>query len=98
MKEQEKYPEKELNQMEASKPPDTEFKTMVMRILKELSENFNSIKKDIETIKKNQPEIRNTLEVINRPLDEAEDQISDLEDKVAKTLNQNNEKKNLFFK
>ena len=35
MKEQEKSPE-ELNEMEASKLPDTEFKTMVIRMLKEL--------------------------------------------------------------
>ena len=36
MKEQEKSPEKELNEMEANKLPDTEFKTMVIRMLKEL--------------------------------------------------------------
>ena len=52
MKKQEKSPQKELNKREASKLLDTEFKTMVVKILKELSENFNSIKKDIETIKK----------------------------------------------
>ena len=62
--------------MEISNLPDIEFKKMVIRILKELSENFNkiaSIKKVIETIKKNQsetkkktPEIKNTLEGINR--------------------------------
>ena len=45
MKEQEKSPEKELNKKKASKQTDTEFKTMVTRMLKELSENFNSIKK-----------------------------------------------------
>ena len=38
--------------MEARKLPDTEFKTMVIRMLKELSENFNSMKKDTETLKK----------------------------------------------
>ena len=56
MKEQKKSPEKELNEMETSNLPGTEFKTLVIRLLKELSENFNkeivSIKKDIETIKK----------------------------------------------
>lgn len=35
--------------MEANKLPDTEFKTMVIKIFKELNE---TIKKDIETIKK----------------------------------------------
>ena len=56
MKEQEKTPEKELNEMEASNLPDTEFKKMVIRMLKELIENFNKARasiKDIETIKVN---------------------------------------------
>ena len=38
--------------MEASKLSDTEFKQMVIRMLKEFSENFNSITKGMETIKK----------------------------------------------
>ena len=38
--------------MEARKLLDTGFKTIVIRLFKELSENFNSMKKDIETIKK----------------------------------------------
>ena len=53
MKEQEKPPEKELNEIKVSILPDIEFKTMVVRMLKELSENF-SIEEDIETIKNNQ--------------------------------------------
>ena len=57
MKEQGKTPEKEqLSEIKVSNLPDTAFKTLVMRMLKELSENFNketSIKKGIETIKKN---------------------------------------------
>ena len=31
--------------MEASNLPDTEFKAVVIRVLKKLSENFNSMKK-----------------------------------------------------
>ena len=45
--------------MKSSKVPDIEFKTMVIRMLKELygdfkklSENFNCMKKDFKTIKK----------------------------------------------
>ena len=49
---------KNLNEMEANNLPVTEFKTMVIRMLKELSENMNSIKKDTETIKKNQSEMK----------------------------------------
>ena len=46
MKEQIKTPEKELNEMEISNLSDAAFKTLVMRMLKELSEDLSSIKKD----------------------------------------------------
>ena len=45
MKEQIKSPEKELKEMEISNLSDTEFKTLVIRMLKELSEDLSSIKK-----------------------------------------------------
>ena len=45
MKKQIKTPEKELNQVEISNLSDAEFKTLVIKMLNELSENFNSIKK-----------------------------------------------------
>ena len=63
------------------------------------------MKKDMETIKKDLIEIKNaiseiskTLEVINSSLGEAEDWISDLEDKVEKSLKQSREKKKEFLK
>ena len=46
MKEQVKTPEKELNEMEINNLSDAEFKSLVIRMLKELSEDLNSIKKD----------------------------------------------------
>ena len=45
MKEQTKTPVKELNKREISNLSDAEFKTLVIRILKELSEDLNNIKK-----------------------------------------------------
>ena len=45
MKEQIKTPEKELNEMETSNLSDAELKILVIRMLKELSDYFNSIKK-----------------------------------------------------
>ena len=45
MKEQIKTPEREPNNREISKLLDAEFKTLVIRMLKELSEDFNSTKK-----------------------------------------------------
>ena len=51
-------PVKELNEMEASKLSDVEFERMVIRMLKELTENYkelsgnyNIMKNEIETIK-----------------------------------------------
>ena len=45
IKEQNKIPGKELNKMEASNLLDAEFKTLVIRMLKEFSEDLTSIKK-----------------------------------------------------
>ena len=42
MKEQFKTPEKELNKIEISNLSDVEFKTPVIRILKELSEDLKA--------------------------------------------------------
>ena len=46
MKEQIKTPEKELNEMEISNLSDAEFNIQVIRMLKEVREDLNSIKKD----------------------------------------------------
>ena len=45
VKEQIKTPEKVLNEMEISNLSDAEFKTLAIRMLKELSEDLSSIKK-----------------------------------------------------
>ena len=45
MKEQIKTPEKEQNKMEISNLSDAEFKTLVIRMLKKLSEDLNSMHK-----------------------------------------------------
>ena len=57
--------------MEASKLSDIEFKRMVIRMLKELtdnykelSENYNSMKKEIKTINKTQDEMNNKISEI----------------------------------
>ena len=45
MKEQIKTPEKEQKKMDISNLSDAEFKTLVIRMLKELSEDLSNIKK-----------------------------------------------------
>ena len=84
MKEQIKTPEKDLNKMEISNLSDAEFKTLVIRLLKELSEDFNSIKKTQSETKATLIEIKNNLQGNNSRVDEAENQINDLERKEAK--------------
>ena len=61
LKEQNKTPEKELNEMEISNLSDAEFKILVIRMLKELSEDLNSTKKI-------QSETKNTLIKIKNKL------------------------------
>ena len=62
MKEEIKTPEKELNKREISNLSDAEFKTLVIRMLKELSEHLNSIKKIQSEMKDTQTEIKNNLQ------------------------------------
>ena len=51
---------------------------MVSRMLKELSENFNSIKKNQSEMKDALIEMKNNLQGINTREDDVENQISDL--------------------
>ena len=84
MKEQKnKTPEKELNKMETSKLLDVDFKTLVIRMLKKLSEDLNSIKKIQSGMKDTLIEIKNNLQGINSIVDKADNQISNLEYKKA---------------
>ena len=83
MEEQLKIPEKELNEMKISNLSVAEFKTLVIRMLKELSE-LHSIKKIQSEMKDTLTEIKNNLQGTNSRVDEAENQINDLEHKEAK--------------
>ena len=54
MKEQNKTPEKNLNQMKTSNLPDAELKTLVIGMLSDLNENFNKDTVNISTAIKNE--------------------------------------------
>ena len=89
MKEQNKTPQKELNKMEISNLSDAEFKTLVIRMLKDIIGYFNSIKQT----KKTQAEmtltlnkIKKNLQGINSGMEEAENQINDLAHKEEKEI------------
>ena len=84
MKEQIKTPEKQLNKMEISNLSDAKHRTLVIRMLKELSEDINSIKKIQSEMKDTLIEIQNNLQGNNSRVDETKNQINDLKCKEAK--------------
>lgn len=59
MKEEEKSSEKELNETEANNLPDTEFKTMVIRIPKKLRKRMDELG---ENLNKNTVSIKKAME------------------------------------
>ena len=84
MKGQIKAPEKQLNKREISNLSDAEFKTLVIRMLKELSEDLSSIKKIQSEMKDTIIEIKNNLQGNNSRMDETKNQINGMEHKEAK--------------
>ena len=85
MKEQNITPEKQLNEMMISNLSDAQFKTLVIRMLQELTGYCNSIKKTQAEIKLSLSEIKKkNLQGTNSEGDEGENQINDLEHKEEK--------------
>ena len=98
MKEQDKTPDKQLNEWEIGNLPEKEFRIMIVKMIQDLGkimeakiekmqEMFNQ---DLEELKNKQTEMnstitemKTTLEEINSRITEAEEQISDLEDNGA---------------
>ena len=61
MEEEIKSPEKELNKMEISNWSDAEFKTLVIRMFKELSEDLSSVERIQSETKDTLIKIKNNL-------------------------------------
>ena len=98
MKEQDKTPEKQLNEVEIGNLPEKKFRLMIVKMIQDLGirmeakiekmpEMFN---KDLEELKNKQTEMnntitemKNTLLGINSRITEAEERISDLEDRMV---------------
>ena len=70
--------------MEISNLSDAEFKTLVIRMLKELSENLSNINKIQSETKGTLIETKNNLQGNNSRVNEAENQINGLQYKEAK--------------
>ena len=71
MKEQIKTPEKELNELEISNIANAEFKTLVIRMLKEFGEDVSSIKRIQSETKDALIEIKKNLQGKNSRVDKA---------------------------
>ena len=84
MKEQNKTPGKELIKVEISNRSDAELKTLVIRMLQELTGYFQSINKTQAEMKVALSEIKKNIQETKSGEDEANNQINDLEHKKRK--------------
>ena len=80
--------------MEISNLSDAEFKTLIIRMLKKLNEDLNSIKNIQSERKDTLLEVNNNVQGNNSRLDEAENLINNLEHKEAKRNESEQEQKN----
>ena len=104
MKEQGENPPDQTNEEEIGSLPDKEFRVMIVKMIQNLEKRMVKIQdtfnKDLEELKNKQTvmnntinEIKNSLEGIKSRTTEAEEQISDREDKIVEitTAEQNKE-------
>ena len=107
MKEQGKNPPDQTNEEETGSLPEKKFRIMIVKMIQNLGNRMEKIQesfnRDLEELKSKQTtmnktinEIKNSLEGINSRMTEAEEQISDWEDKIVEitTTEQNKEKNN----
>ena len=75
MKEQDKTPEKQLNEVEIGNLPENEFRIITEQIIQDLRKTMEKMQemftKDIEELKNKQTEVINTLEGIHSGIAEA---------------------------
>ena len=98
IKEQDKTPEKQLNEVEIGNLPEKEFRIMIVKMIQDLGKGMEAkiekmqemFNKDLEELKNKQTEMNNTitemkttLDGINSRITEAEEQISDLEHRMV---------------
>ena len=106
MKDQGENPPDQTNEEEIGSLPQKEFRVMIVNMIQYLANRMEKIQdtfnKDLEELKSKQTmknnttnEIKNSLEVMNSRITEAEERISDLEDKIVEitTAEKNKEKR-----
>ena len=84
--------------MEISNLSDTQFKTLVIRMLQELIGYFNTIIKTRSEVKVALTEIKKNLQETISGEDEAENQINDLEHKEGKSIPSEQQEEKIFQK
>ena len=103
MKEQTRNTEVQINEEEIRKLPGKEFRTMIVKMIKNLENKMEkrqeSINKDIEELMNKHTEtnstiyeILNTLEGINSRISEAEERVNELEDKTVEIASEKQNK------
>ena len=103
MKEQTRNIEVQINEEEIGKPPEKEFRIMIVKMIKNLENKMEkkqeSINKDLEELKNKHTEtnntiteIKNTPEKINSRISETEEQNSKLEDKMVEIISEEQNK------
>ena len=99
MKEQDKIPEKQLNEVEIGNLPEKEFGLMIVKLIQDLGKTMENMQeiftKDLEELENKQTEMNNKQERINSRITEAEEWINDLEDRMVEitATEQNTEKR-----
>ena len=101
MKEQPRNTQVQINKGEIGKLTEKEFRIMIVKMIKHLENKIEkmqeSINKDLEELKNKHTnntitEIKNTLEGINSRISEAEEWISELEDKMVEITSEEQNK------
>ena len=111
MKEQNKTPERQLNEVEIDNLPEKKFRKMIVKLIQDLGKRMETkiekmqemFNKDLEELKSKQTEmnntkteVKNTLEGVNNRITEAEERISDLEDRMVEfTATEQNKEKRM---
>ena len=98
MKEQDKTPQKQLNEVEIGNLPEKEFRITIVKMIQDLRKRMEAkiekmqemFNKDLEELKNKQTEMNNTitemkttLEGVSSRITEGEEWISDLEDRMV---------------
>ena len=105
MKEQGKKPPDQINEEEISSLPEKEFRVMIVKMIQNLGNRMEKIQKtfnkELEELKSKQTmvnntvnETKNSLEGINSRITEAEELMSDLEDKRLEITTTEHNKEN----